>query len=173
MRLAGLERGGSWRRRVRQGIGRLLGHPEPNPVTKMVWHRPELFGRHWLPLVRSVLQGSSEWSAGERELLGAFVSRLNACPFCAGFHEAAAVELLGPEVTAASLGHGPGTMSHPRLAATMELLRKVTLMPDQVDREDIEAVRAAGVSEAAILDALHVCFVFNAVNRVVNALDGS
>lgn len=171
MRLAVLERGGTWRRRIRLRIGRLLGRPEPNPVTKTVWYRPELFGRHWLQLVRSVMQGPSDWSAGERELLGAFVSGLNSCPFCAGFHEAAAVELLGPEVAADSLGHGSARASNPRLEATRVLLRKVTLTPDRVDRDDVDAVRAAGVSDPAIVDALYLCLVFNAVNRIVNALD--
>lgn len=172
-----LERGRGWIQGVRLPIGRvrlrvrrLLGRPETNPVTKAVLYRPRLFGRHWLWLARSVLQGPSDWSAGERELLGAHVSRLNACPFCAEFHEAAAVRLLGANVTARSMEHGREGRSDPRLAATMDLLEKATLAPDDLERGDIEAVRAAGVSYAAIREALYVGFVFNAVNRIVNAL---
>lgn len=173
MRLGILERAGGWKRRARLRIRRLLGRPEPNPVTKVVSCRPELFGSHWLRLTQSVLHGPSEWSTGEREVLGAFVSRLNSCPFCAGFHEAAAVNLLGSTVTARNLERGLEAGADPRLAATMDLLEKVTLQADEVDSGDIAAVRAAGVSDAAIRDALYVCFVFNAVNRIVNALDGS
>lgn len=171
MRLTVLEHGGGWRRRAKGRIGRLLGRPAPNPVTKTVRYRPELFGGHWLRLTRLVLYGPSEWSTGERELLGSFVSRLNSCPFCAGFHEAAAVELLGSTITARELDRRPEAGADPRLAAIMGLLEKVTLRPDEVGSRDVDAVRAAGVSDVAIRDALYVCFVFNAVNRVVNALE--
>jgi hypothetical protein len=34
---------------------------------------------------------------------------------------------------------------------------------------EIEAARAARVSDAAIIDALYLCFLFNTVNRLANA----
>jgi alkylhydroperoxidase family enzyme len=57
----------------------------------------------------------------------------------------------------------------PGLRATLGLLEKVTLEPDRVGSEDIEAVKAAGVSEQAISDALHVCFCFNLIDRLADA----
>ena len=53
----------------------------------------------------------------------------------------------------------------------MELIERVTLTPDEIDRGNVDSVRAAGVSGAAIRDALYVCFVFNTVNRIANAFD--
>ena len=82
---------------------RFVGRTEPDPVAKTSLYRPELFGRQWLRLARSVMRGSSEWSAGERELLAAFVSRLNRCRFCIGIHEATAEQLLGSVVTSERL----------------------------------------------------------------------
>lgn len=131
VRLVVLERGHGWTERARVWIGRLLGRPEPNPVTKTVSYGPELFRAAWLRLARPVMQGPSDWSTGERELLGAFASRLN-CPLCAGFHETAAVKLLGSTVTAQSIGYGPEAGLNPRLATAMKLFEKTTLTPDDV-----------------------------------------
>ena len=58
----------------------------------------------------------------------------------------------------------------PGLRATLDLLQKVTLTPAEVCPEDIEAARAAGVSDAAIEDALAVCACFNLIDRVADSL---
>lgn len=57
------------------------------------------------------------------------------------------------------------------LRATLRFLRKVTLTPGEVGAADAEAVRAAGVSDEAIADALYVSFYFNLIDRVSDALD--
>jgi alkylhydroperoxidase family enzyme len=57
------------------------------------------------------------------------------------------------------------------LRTTLALLEKVTLTPDQVGGSDVDAVRAAGVSDQAISDALHVCFMFNMIDRLADAFD--
>jgi len=54
--------------------------------------------------------------------------------------------------------------------STLDLLQKVTLSPGAVGREDVEAVRAEGVSDEAIEDALMVCACFNLIDRVADAL---
>jgi alkylhydroperoxidase family enzyme len=59
----------------------------------------------------------------------------------------------------------------PEVAAILPLLEKVTRTPDQVGSSDIEAVRAAGVPDEGIVDALHVNLVFNIMNRLANAFD--
>lgn len=58
----------------------------------------------------------------------------------------------------------------PRLRATLGLLEKLTLTPDAVEPGDMAEVRAAGVSDAAITDAIYVCFLFNVIDRVADAL---
>jgi hypothetical protein len=54
---------------------------EPPDVLKTLHYRPELFGRPYSEALDLVMRGSSDWSAGERELFAAFVSSLNQCPF--------------------------------------------------------------------------------------------
>jgi hypothetical protein len=54
---------------------------EPVDVIKTLYYRPELFGEPFSAALDTAMRGSSEWSAGERELFAAFVSSLNQCPF--------------------------------------------------------------------------------------------
>jgi len=54
---------------------------------------------------------------------------------------------------------------------TLGLLEKVTLIPWETGPEDITPLRAEGVSEQAIEDALVVCALFNIIDRIADALD--
>jgi alkylhydroperoxidase family enzyme len=54
---------------------------------------------------------------------------------------------------------------------TLGLLEKVTLTPWTIGPEDIAPLRAEGVSEQAIEDALVVCALFNIIDRMADALD--
>jgi alkylhydroperoxidase family enzyme len=56
------------------------------------------------------------------------------------------------------------------LRSALGLLERVTLDPDGVRPEDVETVRRAGASDEAIADALHVCALFNVIDRVADAL---
>ena len=56
-----------------------------------------------------------------------------------------------------------------KLRATLTFLEKVTMTPDDVVADDAAKVRAAGVSRAAIEDALHVMFLFNVYDRLADA----
>jgi alkylhydroperoxidase family enzyme len=58
----------------------------------------------------------------------------------------------------------------PRIAATLGFIEKLTLRPDEVTRADADAVRAAGVSEEALLDAIHVCALFSMIVRLADSL---
>jgi hypothetical protein len=46
----------------------------------------------------------------------------------------------------------------------------VTLAPGDVTAADVQAARAAGVSDDAIEDALTVCFGFNVIDRIADSL---
>jgi uncharacterized peroxidase-related enzyme len=57
-----------------------------------------------------------------------------------------------------------------RLRATLGFLAKLTLHPADVTHDDAEAVRAAGVSEGALVDAIHVCALFSMIVRLADSL---
>jgi alkylhydroperoxidase family enzyme len=58
----------------------------------------------------------------------------------------------------------------PRIAATLGFIEKLTLRPDEITRADADAARAAGVSEEALVDAIHVCALFSMIVRLADSL---
>jgi alkylhydroperoxidase family enzyme len=56
------------------------------------------------------------------------------------------------------------------LRATLGFLETLTLRPEELGPADAAAVRAAGVSDAALADAIHVCALFNTIDRIADAL---
>jgi hypothetical protein len=49
-------------------------------------------------------------------------------------------------------------------------LEKLTLEPGRVGPADIVILRSAGLSDAAIEDAVHVCALFNIYDRMADSL---
>jgi len=58
-----------------------------------------------------------------------------------------------------------------KLRATLGLLQKLTFCPAEVSAADVDKVRAAGVSDRAIEDAIYVCFIFSVLARLADAFD--
>jgi hypothetical protein len=52
----------------------------------------------------------------------------------------------------------------------LKYLEKLTLTPDDVGPEDVAPLRAAGLSDEAIADAVHVCAAFNIYERLADSL---
>ena len=57
-----------------------------------------------------------------------------------------------------------------KFRATLGFVEKLTLAPGEVGPEDVAAPRAAGVSDKAIEDAIHVVVVFSIIDRIADAL---
>lgn len=57
-----------------------------------------------------------------------------------------------------------------RLRATLQFIEKLTLRPAELTQADAEHVFAAGVSEAALVDAIHVAALFNMIVRLADSL---
>jgi uncharacterized peroxidase-related enzyme len=169
MRLDVLDHGHGRRNRLALRLMRALAGAEPDAVVKTALYRPRFFGRPWLQLIRSTMRGHSAWTPGERELFGAFISRLNTCRYCAGIHIGAATLIHDHDLTPERLDRWQDGTFSPRVTAALALLEKATLAPDTLGPADITQLRSAGVSDDAIADALYLAFVFNTVNRLANA----
>lgn len=50
-------------------------------------------------------------------------------------------------------------------------LEKLALTPDAVNAQDIAPLRAAGLSDAAIEDAIHVCTLFSVYVRLADTFE--
>jgi alkylhydroperoxidase family enzyme len=56
------------------------------------------------------------------------------------------------------------------LRATLGFLEKLTLRPSELTPADAAAARAAGVSDEALVDAIHVGALFNMIVRLADSL---
>lgn len=63
--------------------------------------------------------------------------------------------------------HGIGIDELMRL--TLGFLKKLTLHPDSVSREDVATLEAAAIGRKAIRDAIYVCSMMNIMDRLEHA----
>jgi alkylhydroperoxidase family enzyme len=84
-------------------------------------------------------------------------------------HGAVASYALGEEVWQAVVDDWRTAPLRPELAATLAFLEKQTLRPEELEPADADAVRAAGVSDQALRDAVLVCGLFNMIVRLADS----
>jgi uncharacterized peroxidase-related enzyme len=167
MRLEILERGHRLHTKAILALIRVLsGHPVVDAV-KLAFYRPEFYGGG--PLTHEAMRGKSDWSVGDRELMAAYVSNANECPFCVSAHSATSSMWYSDESkvarTLTDLDTAP--IDEP-LRATLRMLGKLT-QQNSIGAEDIRAVLDASVSAQQIKDALAVSLTFNIADRLANA----
>ena len=80
MRLVSVHRGHGFPDKIKLAAMRLMMGHAPG-VVRTLLYRKGFFGGKFSELTHQVMRGPSPWSAGERELFAAFVSRLNQCVF--------------------------------------------------------------------------------------------
>jgi uncharacterized peroxidase-related enzyme len=132
--------------------------------------RPEIY-RPLIDYHQALLRGPSPLSAGERELIAAYVSGLNACGYCHGVHAATAQAfgVPGETLTALLADVGSAPVAE-RLKPLLRYVGKLTSNPAKITPTDAEAVLEAGWDERALHDAVAVCALFNMMNRLVDGL---
>jgi uncharacterized peroxidase-related enzyme len=142
--------------------------PVPD-AAKLVFYRPDFYGTPSKEFTHEAMRGSSAWSIGDRELMAAFVSKVNESAFCIGAHTATAARAYRDEAkVAAVLSDLETAPIEEPLRATLRMLRKLT-RENAVNADDMRAVLAAGVSRQQIDDALAVCSAFNTTDRLADA----
>jgi AhpD family alkylhydroperoxidase len=138
-------------------------------VVKLVKYRPDFYGGPMSGVTQDTMRGPSTWSVGDRELMAAFVAKINQCEFCTKAHSAVAQGAYHDEgkVSAILSDLNTAAIEEP-LRATLIMLGKLT-REHTVDADDMRAVLAAGASRQQIEDALAVCFSFNVIGRLADA----
>jgi uncharacterized peroxidase-related enzyme len=146
----------------------MSGRPLPD-AAKITFFRPDFYGSHMKQLTHEAMRGDSSWSVGDRELMAAYVSKLNDCPFCVGAHTATATRAYqDAHRVAAVLADLDTAPIDEGLRATLRMLGRLT-REGTVSADDMRAVLSAGVSREQIEDALAVSFAFNTTDRLANA----
>ncbi len=129
------------------------------------------FPEHVKPLLDyhdQLLRGDSPLTVGERELIAAYVSGLNACQFCFSAHklyadifgfDAAIVEAMLTDLDSAPIDE--------RLKPLLRYAGKLKTLPPRLTEADAKAVYAAGWPERALFDTIQIAALFNYMNRII------
>src|SRR5438445_13244165 len=169
MRLAILDHGHGVRAKAMFALIRVFsGHPVVDAV-KLAFYRPSFYRAGGL--TQEAMRGPSEWSVADRELMAAYVSKVNETEFCIAAHPAPSALAYddGAKVSAALADVETAPITE-ALRATLRMLGKLT-RESKVDADDMRMVLAAGVSEQQIQDALAVAFAFNVTDRLADVFD--
>ena len=144
------------------------GQPMPD-AAKLTLYRADFYGARAKVFTHDAMRGPSEWSVGDRELMAAFVSKVNDSAFCVGAHTATASQAYqdGAKVQAV-LTDLESAPIEDGLRATLRMLGALT-REGTVSAADMHQVLAAGVSRDQIADALAVCAAFNLTDRLADA----
>jgi uncharacterized peroxidase-related enzyme len=169
IRLEVVRSGHALKHKLMLGLGRFVIGAMPPDILRILFHRHTFFGKPVGLLTQAVLRGPSDWSVGERELFAAYVSAKNRCRFCAGAHCAVAGRALGRDVVDDAIS-GEAVNLGAKARAILPFLEKLTLTPERVAAEDVKVLRAAGISDDAIVDVAYVAMLFSMYNRIVDAI---
>jgi AhpD family alkylhydroperoxidase len=166
MRLSILDSGHGFATKVLFAFIRAVSRlPVPDAI-KLNRYRPDFYGTPMSVITQEAMRGPSAWSVGDRELMGASVSKVNECECCMKTHAAVAAMAYQDEAKVSTALSDLETVAiEEPLRATLRMLRKLT-RDHAVDADDMRAVLADGVSREQIQDALAVCFTFNTVDRL-------
>jgi uncharacterized peroxidase-related enzyme len=144
------------------------GQPLPD-AAKLTFYRPGFYGAQAKAFTHETMRGPSAWSVADRELMAAFVSKVNQSAFCIGAHTATASQAYqdGAKVQAV-LTDLESAPIEDGLRATLRMLATLT-REGTVSAEDMRQVLSVGVSPQQVEDALAVCAAFNLTDRLADA----
>ena len=144
------------------------GFPLPD-AARLGFYRPDFYGKLMRTFTHESMRGSSRWSVGDRELMAAYVSKLNECRFCISAHTAtSSTAYHDKEKVAAVLSDLETAPVGEPLKSTLRMIGKLT-QQHEVSVQDMRSLLSAGASPGQVEDALAVCFAFNTTNRLSDA----
>lgn len=131
--------------------------------------RPEHF-RRWFSYFRELMQGESELSPAEREMIAVVVSSENGCLYCmvshgADLRVALEDEILGDRITIDYRRAG----LNERTMAMLDYAAKLTRRPVECSEADVKHLHDLGFSDETIFDIAEIAAMFNFTNRLASA----
>lgn len=110
-----------------------------------------------------------------QEVISSYVSILNSCAYSLANHWANARHLIGDveradKIEAALQARKPEIGFKGRELALLLYAEKLTLSPGDMNRDDVEALKLAGLDDGEILEANQIICYFNYANRSLNGL---
>jgi len=111
-------------------------------------------------------------SAGERELIATYVSRLNTCKYCCNIHGAIARHQLGQDagIVEQVLTNLETAPVSDKLKVLLKIAAKVQSGGKNVTGDDVESARREGATDIEIHDTVLIAAAFCMYNRYVDGL---
>src|ERR1700677_2837916 len=95
MRLSILDNGHSFGTKALFALIRMVSRQPVLDVVKLVKYRADFYGDPMSAVTQEAMRGPSAWSVADRELMAAFVAKINQCEFCMKAHTAVAQRAYG------------------------------------------------------------------------------
>jgi uncharacterized peroxidase-related enzyme len=145
-----------------------------------IWHMFAFLPKatqHLAEFTQEIMREPGPLTPGFRELIAAYTSGRNHCPFWTKSHAAVAAVLLGQE---RSLEHGEDLVASvlrdvdtsplsQKEKAMLRFVDKVNVASPLITATDMDPLRAEGWDDDAIYYAITVCSLFNFYNRWIDA----
>ena len=151
-----------------------MTHLKSLPDDAKVYHvfasRPAVY-EPFTEACEQIMRGPSPLTPGDRELIGAFVSALNSCPYCHDVHnEAVKAYGINGELARQLAEDIDSADVEDRMKPLLALVRKATEGAYRVTQADFDQAYEQGWDDDAIHDAVAVACLFNFMNRFVSTL---
>ena len=122
-------------------------------------------------LTEAAMRGPSPFTQGQRELIAAYVSGLNACVYCHATHVGVAAACgVEPELFKALLADIDAAPVDVKMKPILDYAKKLTLTPARVTEADAASVYDAGWDDDALYSTVLVTALFNFYNRLVDGV---
>jgi len=141
----------------------------PN-VFRTYAYRPERLSA-WFAHFRLLHEPTPGLSEAEREMIAVVVSMANGCLYCLVAHGAALREAWGDPVMAdrITLDWRRADGLSDRQRAICAFAERVTLRPVEATEDDLEGLRAQGLSDEDAWDVVEIAAMYNFTNRLALA----
>ena len=123
-----------------------------------------------LEIAEQFLFGDSFLTRQHKEMIATYVSRQNACPYCADSHGASLGTQGGSYEMICALQEGDlnAQLFTSEELALLKFARKINANSSAVTRADVETAMRAGWTEAQLAEGVHIAALFAAFNRIAN-----
>jgi uncharacterized peroxidase-related enzyme len=134
---------------------------------RVLVHQPRILEER-ATVFNAIMYAPGGLSRAERELASAVVSRVNGCVYCASVHAQRFEQLAKRNDVIFQVFTEPqGAGTNARERAIVQASIDLTLRPVQFGAAQLQAVRAAGLSNLEILDLVHAIAIFAWANRLM------
>jgi uncharacterized peroxidase-related enzyme len=145
----------------------ILGHPSQFSLLGSL--DPDLVAAR-LELYHASERCPSALTLRQRLIIAYVTSVLNRTPHCASQVRLKLTHTGVPDQVIGALDQGHYQDLEPAEAAVARYAHKLTVAPGQMTQADVQALRAVGLDDLAIVDANNMCAHLNYVNRIAGGL---